>query len=96
MGMTYSYDRRNPEPTWKERAHYHEREIQGIKRILKQNSLRGQIFDEYGEDRLNKLRKSLELHRIALGAAQNGRDPTKEELRAGIQHLPPAVRDAKV
>ncbi len=95
--MIYSYDRRSSEPDWKDRARYHEREIQNIKRILKQNSPRGEIFDEYiGEERLNKLRKSLELHRIALAAAEAGREPSKEDIREGLRHLPPAVRDARV
>ncbi len=87
----------NTRQQWVERAEYHEREIQAIKRRLKQYF--GGVFDEYlgeGADQANKLRKSLELHRVAWTAAREQREPTPHELQYSLRHLGKAVRDARV
>ena len=80
---------------WKARARGHEREVQNIKRRLKQRY--GGVFDEYlGIDakEANKLRKALEEHRVAYGAALSGALPTKQEIQAALSKLGPGVQKA--
>jgi len=67
--------------SWRERASYHDREIQRIKRRLKEEH--GGVFDRYlglGSMPANGLRLALEKHRVAYWAARNGRNPYVDEI----------------
>ncbi len=98
--MNYSYDRRQAaedDAYWENLVRSEEREVQNIKKRLKQ--YHGGVFDEYGglgADVANKLRKALEIHRVALGFAMSRKKPTKADIEDALRKLPPAVQRAKV
>ncbi len=73
---------------WEDRAAYHEREIQAIKKRLK--AQHGGVFDVYsgiGSMRSNNLRRALENHRTSLACAKERRLPTREELDEDYQKV---------
>jgi ribosomal protein L10 len=98
--MNYSYDYRQAaedDAYWKSLVQSEEREIQNIKKRLKQ--YHGGVFDEYlglGSEQANKLRKALEIHRVALGFAMSRKKPTKADINEALSKLSPAVQKAKV
>lgn len=66
---------------WEAKADYHAREMQAIKRRLRERF--GGVFDSYvgvGATEANKLRRELEKHRVAYHAAREHRHPTAAEL----------------
>jgi len=77
-------------PFWQQRVDQENREVQNIKKRLRDKF--GGVFDSYsgiGSKAANKLRRELEAHRVALGAAQVGKQPTKAEIEDALRRLGP-------
>jgi ribosomal protein L37E len=73
--------------SWKDRADYHDREVQKIKRRLRERH--GGVFSEYdglGATTPNKLLIERVKHNVAAMAARNyQREPTKEEVDSAVK-----------
>jgi hypothetical protein len=73
---------------WQRRAEMHRREMQAIKRRLRQ--YHGGVFSSYagiGAEAASKLRRELEKHRVAYFAACSGRQPTKQEISEALSRV---------
>jgi len=77
-----------PKIDWEARADYHAREIQAIKKRLRERH--GIVTNRYlglGAEAANKLRAQLEQHRVAWEAARNQKHPDRQELENRVAAL---------
>ena len=73
---------------WNRRADQHDREVQAIKKRLKERH--GGVFEEYlgmGAKQGNKLLIERAKHAVAMGAAKAGRVPTQKEINDAVTEV---------